>query len=248
MTYLQAIFLGIIQGLTEFFPVSSSAHLKMVKLFLGIDKSEFLFFDLICHMGTLLALIGFFRKELFKLILTPRHWGYYFLALIPLIPTYFLLKTYVLSLAPLFGGFLFITGIFLYLASKSQSAPLPYKKKRHVLCIGIMQSMALIPGISRSGTTIATACMQGWEMKKAVEFSFFLAIPTIIGGTLLEGVKAYKDTSFVYLPFTTYFLGFLFSFIFGLLAVSLIARISRKMLKVFAWYCMGMGILSLFYF
>ncbi len=244
MSYWEAVLLGALQGITEFFPVSSSAHLKILRLFFHIDTKTPLFFDLVCHLGSLFSLLWFFKKELFSLLFSPRSWPPYFLALLPLIPAYLFFKQYLPLFSPWFGFFLMVTGTLLFLASYSKEAP-SQKRYRDVLYIGLMQSMALFPGLSRSGSTIAAACFRGWEMKKAVEFSFLLAIPTVFGGIILESIQALNENPS--LSFTHYALGFFFSFFLGLFAVQQIKRLSKKRLLGFALYCLSMGLFSLVY-
>ncbi|HSX26091.1 MAG TPA: undecaprenyl-diphosphate phosphatase, partial [Chlamydiales bacterium] len=159
MNLLQSIILGLVQGLTEFFPISSSAHLRMAKWLLGLpDGEHLLYFDLLCHTGTLLALLIYLRRDVWEILCSPRKMALYFLALIPLIPAYFLLKPLRLAASnPAYLGYsLMITAGLLFVASREKAVAIPHiKKYRDVLCIGVMQCAALVPGISRSGSTIA---------------------------------------------------------------------------------------------
>lgn len=247
MTHLQAILLGILQGVTEFFPISSSAHLRLFRQYLGLSSDPYLLFDLVCHLGSLGALLAFFRKEIFFLLKAPKHWFPYLIALLPLVPIYALFRGYLPDLSSWFGVFLMVTGLLLFTASYSQARVSSSEKISDVLCIGIMQSMALIPGFSRSGSTIATACLRGWEIKPAIQFSFLLAVPTVLGGALLEGWSLLQKGDFFPLPKAHYVLGFIFSFLCGLLAVKGLSLITRSRLKWFAIYCLGMGAISIFY-
>ena len=195
MSLLEALILGIVQGLTEFFPVSSSAHLKIAKWFLGVPDGEHLiFFDLLCHAGTLLALVIYLRRDVWEILKSPRKMAVYMAAIIPLVPAYFFLKPLRVAMSdPSYLGFCLMgTAGLLFAASRRQTAApseAPLKKWRDVLCIGLMQTMALIPGISRSGSTIAAARFCGWEWREAARFSFLLAIPTVLGGELLETAR-----------------------------------------------------------
>lgn len=241
MTILQAIFLGIVQGLTEFLPISSSAHLKLARWLMGAPDD--VLFDLVCHSGTLLALLIFLRKEVFEVLKSFKKMALFVLALIPLIPGYFLLKPLRLFLSePAFLGYaLMMTGVLLFLASKKKDV-FPKKKWQHVLCIGVMQTMALVPGISRSGSTIAAARFCGWDWLEAAKFSFLLAIPTILGG---EALELMRRQSLSPVHWGCYLGGFLASFALGLISVRLIFWIYKTgKVRPFAWYCLGVGLFA----
>jgi undecaprenyl-diphosphatase len=244
VSFIQAIILGLIQGITEFFPISSSAHLKLAKLLMGIQEGESLIlFDLVCHSGTLLSLILFLRKDLLDVLRSPQKIALYFLALVPLIPAYFLLKP-VREIAsnPAYLGYgLMITALLLFAASRKVES-IESKKWQHVLCIGLMQTMALIPGISRSGSTISAARFCGWNWREAAQFSFLLAIPTILGGEALELIKGNSGSN---LPFSCYAAAFIASFGLGLVGVRFIFSVyERGKVSPFAWYCLILGLLA----
>jgi undecaprenyl-diphosphatase len=245
MSFIQAIVLGLIQGITEFFPISSSAHLKLAKWLLGINDGEHLiFFDLICHSGTLLALLIFLKKDVWEVLKSGKKLALYFLALAPLIPAYFLLKPIrIIASEPVFlGPALMITGSLLMAASRKKEVVLPSKKWQHVLCIGVMQTMALIPGISRSGSTIAAARFCGWNWRDAAKFSFLLAIPTILGGECLEFLRGHTVSE---LPLSCYAGGFFASFVLGLFGVRFIFWVYETgKVKPFAWYCLTLGLFA----
>ncbi|EKE08515.1 MAG: hypothetical protein ACD_17C00125G0001, partial [uncultured bacterium] len=233
-----------VQGTTEFLPISSSAHLRLAKYFLGLDHlSGLIYFDLVCHMGTLLALLIFLKEEVFHVLKSVRTIALYFLALLPLIPAYFFLKPLLLKAShPSFLGYsLMTTSMLLFVASQKKTFS-PSKKWQHVLCIGVMQTMALIPGISRSGSTITTARLCGWSWKDGALFSFLLAIPTICGGEILESLK-YHETGHV--SGICYLGGFMSSFVLGLFSVRFIFFIYETgKVRPFAWYCLGAGLVT----
>ena len=253
MSLLEAFILGLVQGFTEFLPISSSAHLKIAKELLKIADSPY--FDLICHGGTTLALGIYLRKAIWQVLTTPRAIAIYFCAIIPLIPAYFLFGAFfkAAAAAPQYLGYcLMITGILLFLASKKKREiscrEIADFKWRDVLCIGVMQTMALIPGISRSGSTISAARFCGWNWLDAARFSFLLAVPTILGGEILEIGKLIRKTSETAgtLPWSCYATGFTTSFIFGLIGVHFMFRIYEKeIIHPFAWYCLAIGLLAL---
>lgn len=244
MSLFQAIILGLIQGLTEFFPISSSAHLRLAKWCMGINDGEhLLYFDLLCHTGTLLALLLYLRKEVLGVLKDPKKMALYFVALVPLIPAYFLLKPLrIIASQPAYLGYALMgTAALLFAASRKTETSSP-KKWRHVVCIGVMQTIALIPGISRSGSTIAAARFCGWPWQEAARFSFLLAIPTILGGELLETWKGHPIGS---VSTTCYIAGFAASFLLGLGAVRFVFWIyEREIVKPFAWYCLGIGLFA----
>lgn len=255
MTYLQALILGIVQGITEFFPVSSSAHLRLFKKLLAISDGEhLLYFDLLCHAGTLLALILYLRKEILGVLLSFRKMRLFALAILPLVPAYFFLKPVRIALStPSFTGYsLIITSLILFGASLKKKTVLTENKKwRDVLWIGIAQSAALIPGISRSGSTISTARFCGWSLKEGALFSFLLAIPTILGGEILETTKLIRGTSDAVsdVPLISYAIGFISSFLVGLFSVRAVFWIyERGIIRPFAWYCLTIGLIALIIF
>lgn len=262
MTFIQSVFLGIVQGLTEFFPVSSSAHLKLAKWLLGVpDGEHLLYFDLVCHSGTLLALIWFLKKDILAVFSSFRTTLLYGVALVPLVPAYFLLKPIRVAASEpsLLGYFLLFTSFLLFAASR-QSVPahagsaVPEKsdeplKLKDVLCIGIMQAFALIPGISRSGSTISAARFLGWDWLLAARFSFLLGIPAILGGQALETLKLLKGSAGLPLPLSLYGAGFAASFACGLISVRFIFRIyERGAVRPFAWYCLAAGLFAIWAF
>ncbi len=256
MSYIQSIILGITQALTEFLPVSSSAHLKIAKHFLGMEQ-EGVLLDLSCHLGTLVALLLFLRKDIYALLQKPKSLYLLFIALIPLPPLYLLLKplrewasnTHLLGLCLIGTALILFTGQFFSLINtKKEKAP--PKKKREALMIGAMQSVALIPGISRSASTISCARVLGWDIKDAVRFSFLLSIPTVLGGNLLELMKAVTNVDIkANLPIPPLLVAFTTSFFLGTLLVKrAIGWLEKGNLKPCAWYCLALGIMTTLYF
>ncbi|MBI5272418.1 MAG: undecaprenyl-diphosphate phosphatase [Chlamydiia bacterium] len=249
LTPFQSFILGIVQGLTEFFPISSSAHLQLVKALLHIpDGEHLLHFDLFLHTGTLFALMLYLYKEIPPIVRSIRTLSLYALALFPLVPAYFLLKPLRIAASnpAHLGYYLMITASLLFLAaySKRPMTPSPCRPKwKSVLCIGIVQTIALIPGISRSGSTIATARLLGWDWVSAAKFSFLLAIPAILGGQALEiGRFWHNSANAEALPASCYAIGFLSSFLVGLCSVRLVFWIyERSRIVPLAWYCLLLG-------
>jgi undecaprenyl-diphosphatase len=253
MTLIEALILGLIQGFTEFFPISSSAHVKIAKLILGLETSEsHVIFDLSCHFGSLIALLYFFNRDIVQIFRYDHKKAWlFFIAMLPLIPFYFLLKPVrdAASKSEFLGFFMIATALILFGASwvklKKEKSGSPIKD---ALWIGTMQAVALIPGISRSAATIGTARSLGWTAQEAVRFSFLLSIPTILGGTSFELVKIASSANPLPISLETCIIGFVAALGAGLLIVTPAIRFLEKgNLNPFAWYCLIAGILVTVY-
>jgi undecaprenyl-diphosphatase len=257
MSLIEAFIFGLLQGLTEFLPVSSSAHLKLAKLFFNVESSEGqVIFDLVCHLGTLIALLFFLRVEIIRIFRTDRRKLFLlFIATLPLIPCYFLLKPLrdFASHPQFLGLCLMLTALILFLGQRwrlrRNEAPPAKRQVSDVLWIGALQSAALIPGISRSASTISCAQVLGWDAKEAVRFSFLLSIPTIIGGNCLELLKiALSHEIPTGVPIQACVVGLITSFAFGFLIIRFaLSYLEKGNLKPFAWYCFGFGTLVTVY-
>jgi undecaprenyl-diphosphatase len=257
MSLIEAFIFGLLQGLTEFLPVSSSAHIKLAKLLLHIESSESqVLFDLVCHLGTLLALLHFLRKEIVRIFRTDRRkLALLFLATLPLIPCYFLLKPLrdFASNPHFLGICLTLTAVILFLGHKVRVRKEPRATRKgqfsDVLWIGAMQSAALIPGISRSASTISCAKVLGWDAREAVRFSFLLSIPTVIGGNCLELLKIYlSHETTASISLSACAVGLLTSLAFGLIVIRFaLSYLEKGNLKPFAWYCLCLGTMVTFY-
>lgn len=258
MTALDAILLGIVQGLTEFLPVSSSGHLKLAQYFLGMqDLDHYILFDLVCHLGTLFAIvIVFFQniKNSFEKN-SPRFWQVA-IATLPLFPLVLLMKPIKAIYAdPSYLGFFFLLSAAILFAGvrfgktkpEAQLAGHPY---RDALKIGLWQAVAILPGVSRSGSTISGARLMGWSANDAVVFSFLLAIPAILGGIVVEVFKLWQHPEgSINLPFSYYLLGAGFSFAIGFFALQLLIRLAlQNKFSYFAWYCLILGLATTYYF
>lgn len=256
MSLLEAFLLGLIQGLTEFFPISSSAHLALFRLMLGIQDTETqVILSLFCHLGTLLAVIVFLKHDILTILRTDRKKALLlFLAILPLIPCYLLVKPFkdcvfnpnFLGFGLMFTGFVLLIGHFWRLKIPLEAS---FKKRAHdALYIGAMQSIALVPGVSRSASTICCARVLGWKTSDAVRFSFLLSIPTIIGGNCLELLQiAIRDVPKGFSPMACA-VGFITSYLVGLLVIRFAFSILEKgNFKPFAWYCLILGFCSAIY-
>lgn len=253
MTLIEAFIVGLLQGLTEFLPVSSSAHIKLAKLLFAIENTESqILFDLICHLGTLIALLLFLKDEIIRIFRQDRQkLMLLFIACFPLIPCYFFLKPLrdFASQPQFLGICLVCTAMILFMGQKlrarQENIPTFKRKVGDVLWIGFMQSAALIPGISRSASTISCARILGWEAQESVRFSFLLSIPTIIGGNCLELFKIYlSEENLPSISPSVCAVGFITSFVFGFLIIRFaLSYLERGNFRPFAWYCLGFGIL-----
>ncbi|WP_405264785.1 undecaprenyl-diphosphate phosphatase [Methanobrevibacter sp.] len=267
MDIIQGIIIGIVQGLTEFLPVSSSAHLVFIQKILGVQSS--LAFDTFLHLGTLIAVMWFFRYDIYKMLMSwvaslqdilqgrfkegfyedpyKRLAWYVILATIPVAMVGVLFED---SVDALFSGalyvpafFLFVTGTILYLSQRMTSGEINYNTitKKEALFMGLGQACAILPGLSRSGTTIAAGLTIGLNKEFAAKFSFILSIPAILGAFVLQlkDIGSAMDANF--LPV---FLGFIASIIAGYMAIKwMLDLIQNKSLDIFAYYCWLMGLL-----
>lgn len=254
MEIINAIILGIIQGLTEFLPVSSSGHLEIAKAILGENKvgQESLLMTVVLHFATALSTIIIFRKDLVEifsgLFQFKNNESFQFslkivLSMIPaaLVGVFFNDEIEALfgGALTLVGGMLIITGLLLFLADKAKPSAKQVGVKDAIL-IGISQAIAILPGISRSGATISTAVLLGIDKEKAARFSFLMVVPLIFGKMakdILSGEVSTTDTNFLAL-----FIGFIFAFLTGMIACKwMIKLVKSSQLKYFAYYCFAIG-------
>lgn len=243
MDTVKAILLGLVQGLTEFLPVSSSGHLILLEK-LGVATPS-LFFNVMLHLGTLLSVFFVFYRKIFELIRHPvkSNLRYVILASIPTVIIAFLFKAYGgnLLLGDYLPLFFMITAFLLITSSifaKNKNKPLSFK---NATLTGVMQGIAVLPGISRSGATIAAMTMMGIGKEEACDFSFLLSIPIILGSALVE-CYPFKGIAVDYgaIPLVA---GMIASFFGGIISLGLI----YKLIKKGSFLCFGIytAILSL---
>ncbi len=257
MGYLEALLLGIIQGLTEFLPVSSSGHLELGESLLGIESKDPLLFATIVHGATALSTIFVFRQRIASLFRNTWHGGphgerrYALKLLISMLPIGLLgvffkeeVEAFFTGRPVLIGSMLLITGLLLFLSNRAS-----YGKKEvsyaSALLIGFAQAFAVMPGISRSGATISTALLLNVGRERAAEFSFLMVLPPIIGVMLLDILEFLEQggSNIAILPLV---IGFAAAFISGVLACKWMLRIvARARLNAFALYCTIIGILAI---
>jgi len=264
MNFFSAILLGILQGLTEFIPVSSSGHLVLAQHFFGLQGEQNITFEVFLHLGTAMAVILFFYKQLWELVISLFSWGksldgeshrknrflvlYLVLATLTTMIFYLFFSGFMVAAygKPLLVALmLIITGGLVFSSDyiKDPSVPASNMGFLKAIFIGLGQGLAIMPGISRSGTTIAVSLFSGIKRKDAAHFSFLLSIPAILGATLSE-FKALRalDTS----QLNVYLAGFFAAFVVGYLVIAFLIRlIQAGHLKYFAFYCWFIAALSI---
>lgn len=260
MNLLEAIILGIIQGLTEFLPVSSSGHLELAKAILG-DTSvpeESLTFTVVLHFATALSTLVIFRKEVAEIFkgLFQFKWNdelkFSLKIIISMIPAVIVGLLFEKELESFFGGkillvgvMLLVTAILLLLADKAKRTDKKVSFTNSVI-IGISQAIAMLPGISRSGATISTSVLLGIDRTRAARFSFLMVVPLIfgkIGKDILSGDLNFQSSEI--LPISA---GFIAAFLAGLLACKwMIAIVKKSKLSYFSIYCAVVGFIAIGY-
>lgn len=277
MNFIQAILMGIVQGLSEFLPISSSAHLvftsNFYKIFKGIEivqtSNEEVFFDIMVHLGTLIAVLIYFRKDVMNILramfnaLKTKNWqdneaklGLFIvigtiLTIILALPLNEVAEKLVYS-PFIVGILLFITGFTLlyseYKSKKSENKKSEVDLKSSIF-IGIAQGLAALPGFSRSGWTIATGLFFGLDRVTAARYSFLLSIPIILGASMVYPLLKIDVAEAVSYNWTAILAGTLVSAIVGYLCIKYFMKfISKFSLAVFGYYCLIMGLAAAIFF
>ena len=260
MSIIEATILGIIQGLTEFLPVSSSGHLELAKVILGDNSipEESLLFTIVLHFATALSTLVIFRKEIFEIFegLFKFQWNeetqFSLKIIVSMIPTVFIGLFFEEEIAPLFGVqillvgcMLLITALLLLLADKAKDTTKNVTFKNAIV-VGISQAIAILPGISRSGATISTAVLLGIDRTKAAKFSFLMVVPLIVG-KVIKDISSGEINS-ISSDITPMIIGFFAAFIAGLLACKwMIALVKKSKLIYFSVYCAIAGTIAIIY-
>lgn len=256
MTWLDAVILGLLQGLTEFLPVSSSGHLVLAQAILGV-KQPGVSFEIIVHVGSLLAVLIYFRARLWRLVRSlidrslvsdRRVVGYLILATIPAGVIGVLLEDFFAGAfaQPVYAGWMLIVTGFILMSTRWATRRSRELTWHPALLMGFAQALAILPGISRSGSTIAAGLHAGIKPSEAAEFSFLMAIPVIGGATLL---KAKQLMSIPPELLGQYALGAVISFITSIVAVYLVLAVLRRgRFEYFAYYCFVAGGVGLYLF
>ena len=259
MNWIEALILGIIQGLSEFLPVSSSGHLEIGKEILGIDVKDNLTFTVIVHGATVLSTIVVFWKEIIGIFkgLFEFKWNestqYATKIFISMIPILIIGMLYADEIEGFFGGQIMFVGFMLLITSallaftyyaKPKAKKISYKDS---FIIGIAQAIAVLPGISRSGSTIATGLLLGNQKEGIAKFSFLMVLVPIIGGNIKNMMPSNipVETSIGAIPLIV---GFFAAFISGLIACKwMISLVKKGKLIYFAIYCAIVGIIAITY-
>ncbi len=253
MNWLEALILGIIQGLTEFLPVSSSGHLQIGAALLGITTADNLLFTVLVHGATVLSTIIVFHNEIFRLIKglfafslnEETKWVFYIL--ISMIPVGIVGVFFEDQVEAFFNGQVVFVALMLIITGGLLLASHYLKGKNHTgelnittsVVIGLAQAFAVLPGVSRSGATIATALLLGVDKEKATRFSFLMVIPPILGATLLKVLELVKHPgTHAGIENSSLAIGFIAALIFGIIACRWMINIVKKgSLVYFAYYC-----------
>ena len=263
MEYLKFILYGLVQGLTEFIPVSSTAHLKIISLLLGI-KVPGTSLSAIIQLGSVFALFWYFRNDILKLSRQSSKENNYIFSDLNL------LRSILISTTPivLLGGYIkvfgpyffdntlrsnlsialvsFLMAFFMYIADNSKKGSINIKNHKYSdsLLIGISQAFAIFPGFSRSGVTISTALISGWERGDAAKFSFLLGIPAISISAIVEFISSYNEFSSISFP--PLILGLVSTFFSSIIAIDFLFKyFSTNGLKIFVLYRFLFGVVVL---
>ncbi|MFP4508877.1 MAG: undecaprenyl-diphosphate phosphatase [Spirochaetota bacterium] len=263
MSFLQSIALGIIQGVSEFIPISSSGHLVVGRAIMGIGEVPLLY-DVILHVATLIVVIVFFRQRISKVLAALFRWfvrkstdqdaselRLLVAILVATVVTVIIglsIRQFDLHLYPRVVSVAFLLTAGLLIASHFLGGNIDYSsiRSKHAVLVGAMQGFSVIPGISRSGSTIFAALASGVSREKAGEFSFLLSIPAILGALLIE-LSSFGDLNMVLSP-TALITGFVAAMVFGYLSLSLLVRLIRGgKLWVFSIYLIPLGVAGFFF-
>ena len=247
----QIVVLAVVQGVTEFLPVSSSGHLVVVAALLSPENADTLDVadvNIALHLGTLLSIVVYYHKTIARLLTEDRRAiGLLIVATLPAVlvglPLYVFAKQ-MLSSTILTGCMLIVTGIVLLWATQIRHGAARYQDMSYgkALLIGAAQALAILPGLSRSGTTISTGIATGLAPRSAATFSFLMAILAILGAGTLEAVKIARDGT-TGTPLGSLVVGALVAFVVGLGALGALIRVlDRGRLSWFAWWCIPLGI------
>ena len=248
MDLMQTIILGLIQGLTEWLPISSTGHLRLTEHFLNLNVP--ILFDVLLHGGTLIVTLLFFRKDIKNILiaLAKRDFKTENGKLIPLIivgtiPTALIGVIFGNAIEALFSNLLPIAGAFVICGVALYSSKIGNERKDSIgyleaLAIGTAQGIAIIPGLSRSGLTIAAALLLGIKRAKAFKFSFLLSVPAIIGALGLTFYTQHDALAFAGVEWTEILAGIAVSMVVGYFALRLLRKIvADKKFYFFAFYC-----------
>ena len=269
MTYLSSFLLGLVQGLAEFLPISSSGHLSIAQNLLGLNTEIPEFFDVLLHLGTLVAVFVAYWRDICDMVAelirgvgdlvhgtTPRQVPparrLILLIIVGTLPLFILLPIHkqvqALSNNMVFiGAALVVTGFLLFACDLVRKGKKTERTATiaDVLVVGLGQAIATLPGISRSGMTITTGCFMGFERKFAVRFSFLLSIPAVLGANILS-LKDALDDGIIWAEVPMYVVGVITAAVVGYACIRLLRLVAEKgRFGAFAYYCWAVGLLTL---
>ncbi len=274
MEIIYYIVMGIVQGIAEFLPISSSGHLALASSFFNFTSDEAPAFDVLLHIGTLLAVFVVYRKDIFPLVpaffsmmkkvfqkklklsfydTNERMVIFIIIATLPLVLIALtgiedkieLLKNYPMAI----GGILIFNGIVLMISDRLSNGSMNAEnaKPRNALVVGVCQMFAILPGLSRSGSTITGGLLCNFDRQYAVKFSFILSIPAILGSAVMK-VDDLVEASVSSEQWLYYALGMAVAAVFGFLAMKVLIFISKKSnFTYFAYYCFAVGLAAIIY-
>lgn len=255
MSIINAIILGLVQGITEFLPISSSGHLVIASHFLGVGNA--FTFDVLLNFGSLIALLVYYRVRIWSIIVkifSGDEWGLILKVVVATIPAVIIGLTFNDYIEQLNGMIwvvvvgLVVVGVLMIISGRANENADEREIERSVgwklaVKTGVAQAISLIPGVSRSGITILTGLRNNLSAERAAEFSFLLAIP-IIAGASLKTLLSHDGIEFVKNNFAAFAIGNIVCFISGILAINfMIKLISKRGLKDFGWYRVIMAII-----
>lgn len=270
MDLIESFLLGVLQGVTEFLPVSSSGHLVLAQELLQRNLDQGITFEVVVHFGSLFSIAIFFRERIFEIIKTvwnflivPSEWSknwkeqynvrfvfYVVLSMIPAAFVGFMMKDYIeaaFSNPMLVSVMLLVTGGILW-STKYQSDGTKMVTPLRGFIMGLSQAFAVIPGISRSGTTITTGVWLGMKKSEVADFSFLMLLP-ILGGAMILEFKEMLETGMADQPVAELTVAFFASLISGLIALKYLIKLFKgKSLHYFSYYCWAVGIFGIIYF
>jgi undecaprenyl-diphosphatase len=260
LSFIEAIILGIVQGLTEFLPVSSSGHLELGKAILGDESlpQESMMFTIVLHFATALSTLVIYRHEVRRIIVglfkfeNNSEFQFSFKIVLSMIPAAAIGVLFADEMELLFdkqillvGIMLWLTGLLLFVADRAKNTSSDVTLA-HAIIIGIAQAIAILPGISRSGATISTSVLLGVDRTKAASFSFLMVVPLIFGKIakdIMDGALTANDSQLNILA-----AGFVAAFITGLIACKwMISIVRNAQLSYFSYYCFAVGTAAIAY-
>ena len=261
ITWLQALILGIVQGLTEYLPVSSSGHLTIFGTLFGLNGEDNLSFAIAVHAATILSTLVVLRKEIGDILkgVFQFQWNeemqYFAKIILSMIPVAVVGVLFKKQVEEIFGSGLFIVGCMLLLTAALLFFSYFYKPKqkesisfKDALIIGISQAVAVLPGLSRSGTTISTGLLLGNKKESVAKFSFLMVIIPILGEAFLDLMKGDFSSENSGISGICIFTGFMAAFISGTIACKLMLNLVKKgKLIYFAYYCVAVGLITIVY-